>query len=159
MSPTNNIERVYRTFQVQRFPLPTEEQLIALESRLKTHFPDDYRRFVLSFNGGIFPEPYPFITPLHPECPVDQLRGLWGIGASYRFAELGNDVDLFDDNDPLIVLPIGYTSMGNLLYLVNEDADDRGSVCMKLVGSWTVFVLASNMDEFFGFLTADEPSR
>ncbi|HVK13439.1 MAG TPA: SMI1/KNR4 family protein, partial [Gemmataceae bacterium] len=148
-----------RSFEVQRFPLPTEQQLVALEDRLKTRLPDDYRRFILNYNGGLFTASEPVITPQHDGCPVDRLTGLWGIGASYRHAELGSDVDIFDDNDPPIIVPVGNTLMGNLLYLVNEDAPDRGSICLKMAFSWTIYVLTKDMDEFFGLLTADEPTR
>jgi hypothetical protein len=65
---------------------------------------------------------------------------------------LGHDVDLFDDNDPPIVLPIGYTEKGNLLYLITSGARDRGSICLKLAGSWTSFVLADTMAEFLKLL-------
>jgi SMI1-KNR4 cell-wall len=159
MNPNNNIERVYASFDVERFPLPAEAQLAALENRLKTRLPDDYREFVLRYNGGVFRDPYPFISPRHGDCPVDCLTDLWGLGATYRHAELGRDVTNFDDNDPPIVFPIGYTEMGNLLYLVNEESEDRGSICLKLKFVWTVFVLASNMEDFFGLLVADEPVR
>jgi hypothetical protein len=156
---SKNIDAVYQTFPIERFALPTEEQVAALESRLKVKLPQHFRDFMLLYNGGGFAEPYPFMAPPQKECPVDRLTALWGIGASYRFAELGHDVDLFDDNDPPIVLPIGGTQMNNLLYLVTADAEDRGSVCLKLAGNWTSFVLADTMDEFFGLLRRSKPTR
>jgi len=153
------IEAAYERFQVKRFPLPTEEQVVALERRLKIPLPGHYRQFILEFNGGCFPEPSPFITPLHEECPWDCLNVLWGIGASYTFAELAHDVDLFDGNDPPIILPIGNTDMGNLLYLTTQDAPDYGSVCLKLAFSWTCFVIADTMEEFFGLLRREPPDH
>lgn len=150
----NNIRSVYEAFPIERFPLPSEEDVSNLEARLKISLPPHYRRFLLEYNGGCFSDPNPYMTPLHKECPVDGLDALWGIGATRTFAELGHDVDLFDDNEPLIVLPIGYTGMGNLLYMpVGEDGN--GSVCLKLKYCWTSFELADTMEEFFGLLVAD----
>ncbi len=152
-----NIDSAYRTFKIERFALPSEEQVAALERRLRVSLPRHYRDFVLQYNGGIFKEPYPTIIPPQTECPVDRLDALWGINASFPFAKLGNHIDLFDDNDPPILLPIGYTQMNHLMYLVLEDAEDWGSVCLKLAFSWTSFVLADTIDEFFGLLTRSDP--
>ena len=75
------IEDAYRRFSRVRFPLPTEEQLAELERRIDVAFPDDYRQFILEFNGGYFVEPE--ITPVGDGCPQDALTYLSGIGASH----------------------------------------------------------------------------
>jgi len=155
---TKTIREVYDASNVERFPLPAEKLVRELEGRLKIPLPPHYRQFILEFNGGCFGEPHPVITPVHDECPCDSLTDLWGINATYKHAELGRDTNLFDDNDPPIILPIGYTSMGNLLYLVTEEAPDYGSVCLKLAFCWTVFVIADTMAEFFGLLRSDYPT-
>jgi hypothetical protein len=51
------IEDAYRKFSKERFPLPGEAQLGALEERIGVIFPGDYRSFVLAFNGGYFNNP------------------------------------------------------------------------------------------------------
>jgi hypothetical protein len=58
----NAIESVYQQFCKERFPLPSERQLEELEQRIGVRFADDYRRFVLEFNGGYFNDPA--ITPV-----------------------------------------------------------------------------------------------
>jgi SMI1-KNR4 cell-wall len=146
---------IYGAIPVRRFPLPSEEQVRDLERRLKIPLPGHYRQFILEFNGGCFGPPYPFISPVHDDAPLEHLTTLWGIGADGRYAELGHDVCNFDDNDPPIILPIGYTERGSLLYLVTEDAPDYGSICVKLAFSWTVYVIADTMDEFFGLLRSE----
>jgi hypothetical protein len=92
------IEDAYRRFSRVRFPLPTEEQLAELQRRIDVIFPDDFRRFILEFNGGYFLEPE--ITPVGPGCPQDALRFTSGIDASCDTAELGESstIDLFEGN-------------------------------------------------------------
>ncbi len=43
------------------------------------------------------------------------------------FAELGSDVDMFDGNDPVLVLPIG-ADPGNNLFLMNFYSDEEAGV-------------------------------
>jgi hypothetical protein len=81
------IEFAYRRFSRKRFPLPTEAQVRTLERRIKVAFPDDYRQFLLEYNGGYFTEPA--IMPVSEGCPQDALAFLSGIGASHPEAELG----------------------------------------------------------------------
>jgi len=113
---SQRIQSVYDAFAVERFPLPSEEQVSDLESRLGIPLPLHYRKFILEFNGGFFREPKPLIAPVHEELRWYELDGLWGIAAAHRHAELGNDTNLFDDNDPPLILPIGNTSGNHLLY-------------------------------------------
>src|SRR3954468_6307138 len=81
-------EAAYRKFCKERFPLPTEEQVAALEGRIGISFPEHYRQFVLNYNGGWFTEPQ--IVPPTKGCPVDRLTVLDGIGASHPSAELAS---------------------------------------------------------------------
>jgi len=75
------IENAYSRFSVKRFPLPSEAQLAELERRIGVIFPDDYRQFLLGFNGGYFK--CPEITPVGEGCPLETLQILCGIGASH----------------------------------------------------------------------------
>ncbi len=85
----NLIRYAYNRFSTERFPLPTEEQVWALERKLGIEFPPDYREFLLQFNGGYFDTP--IIEPVGDDCPEDALLLLCGIGASHREAELADD--------------------------------------------------------------------
>ncbi len=125
------IENAYSRFCRQRFPLPSESQLVELEARIKARFPDDYRQFILKFNGGYFNEPE--ITPMGAGCPSDSLNALYGIGALHDFAELGRtaDIMLFDDNDPPKIVPIGDTGMGGLIILDTAPGDGQGAIFLK----------------------------
>ena len=113
-------------------------------------FPEDYRRFVLEFNGGYFNKPE--ITPVGEECPQDVLAILHGIGASHWEAELGSDfyLALFDDNEPPLFVPIGSTGTGGLIVLITE-AEGRGEIFLKQAFG-DFYYLADGIEEFFGLL-------
>jgi hypothetical protein len=145
------IEDVYRRFSRVRFPLPTEEQLAKLERQIDVVFPDDYRQFILEFNGGYFREPR--IPPVGEGCPQDALTYLSGIGASHEYAELGepSTLVLFDDNVPLKSLPIGYTAMGGLIILDTAPGDGRGEIYYKQAFG-EFYWIAESIEECFTLL-------
>lgn len=73
----DSIESAYQQFSRKRFPLPTEAEVAALESKVKIRFPDDFRRFLLEYNGGYFNDPV--ITPTTEGCPEDALIFISGL--------------------------------------------------------------------------------
>ena len=147
----NKIRTAYDLFCEKRFPLPTEQQVADLEKRIGVSLPPDFRQFVLEYNGGVFTEPR--IVPPSEDCPLDRLTVLDGIGASHHSCELASasSLSLFDDNDPPQIVPIGYTLMGNLLYLVTHP-EGFGHIGLKKAFSDDSYYLASGIDEFFGLL-------
>ncbi len=150
----NLIRYAYNRFSTERFPLPTEEQVCALERQLGIEFPPDYREFLLQFNGGYFDTP--IIEPIADDCPEDALLFLCGIGASHREAELADDcyISLFEENDPLKILPIGVTDTGGLIILTVEE-DGYGEILFKeAYGGF--YYLAPGVEEFFELLREDE---
>jgi len=146
----NTIETAYRKYCTERFALPTEKQVSDLEEKIGVFFPDDYRQFLLTYNGGVFNEPD--IIPPDKECPVDGLEFMNGIGAIHPVIELGREIDLdiFDDNDPPQVVPIGDTIMGNLILLITH-YEGNGCIVMKKAFDRSFF-LAEGIEEFFGLL-------
>ena len=144
------INYAYARFCVERFPLPSEAQLAELESRIGVRFPEDYREFILEFNGGYFK--CPEITPVDG-CPLETLQILLGIGASHEEAELGlpEDIALFDDNDPPQIVPIGYTGMGGLIILDTAPGDGQGAVFLKKAFG-DFYYLVECIEDFLGLL-------
>ena len=126
-----------------------------LERRINVIFPDDYRRFILEFNGGYFGEPD--ILPVGDGCPADALTYLSGIGAAHDGAELGapSMLCLFDDNDPPKIVPIGRTIMGGLIILDTAPGEGRGEIYYKEpFGDF--YWIAEGIEDFFTLLR--EPS-
>ncbi len=144
------IEDAYRKFSTKRFPLPSESQLDELEQRIGVTFADDYRRFLLEFNGGYFSEPE--IAPVGEGCPPSLLTCLYGIGASHSSAELArpSDLGLFDGNDPPKIVPIGDTPMGSLIVLLTEP-EGRGAIFLKQAYG-DFYYLTDGIEEFFELL-------
>lgn len=147
----NTIECAYKRFCRKRFPLPNEQQVADLERHLAIILPDDYRHFLLEFNGGYFTEPS--IAPPVEGCPVDGLTYMHGFGASHRSAEIGNErqIAIFkeDVDDPVEVLPIGYTLMGNFILLVTKGKAKDKIILRTFEES---FFLADDIESFFGLL-------
>lgn len=152
------IEYAYRRFARERFPLPSEAQVAALEEKLGITFPEDYRDFLLRFNGGAFDDPT--IEPTQEGCPQDMLNTLWGIGASIDSAELGEpgDIELFDDNVPPKVLPIGDTPMGSLILLDTAPGEENGMIYFD-ESFGESYYLADGIGEFFELLKETPPSE
>ncbi len=150
------IEHAYQRFVITRFPLPTEEQVRALERQIHVELPDDYRRFILKFNGGRFNDPD--IMPVEEGCPSDSLMCLNGIGATENGAELGNpsDMSLFSDNDPPKIMPIGATPLGSLIILDTAPGEERGTIYLKKAFG-DFYYLADGIEGFFALLR--EPSE
>ncbi|WP_165226782.1 SMI1/KNR4 family protein [Aquisphaera insulae] len=147
----NVIDAVYDRFCESRFKLPSPLEVAELERSLGADFPKDYREFLLEYNGGTFAEPE--IVPPDDECPVDCLTFLCGVGATFDVAELGSTMGLnvFEDNVPCQVLPIGYTLMGNMLLLILRD-EDHGCILLKAAWSSECFFLANGIEEFLTLL-------
>lgn len=150
------IDFAYRQFTRRRFPLPSPEQLETLERRLKIRFAEDDREFILNYNGGYFADPA--IARINEDYPDDALTYLSGIGASHEQAELGtySSITIFDDNDPLLILPIGGTIMAGLIILITEE-EGRGEIWLKQAFG-EFFYPAEGIAEFFELLY-DYPER
>jgi hypothetical protein len=146
----SSIEYAYARWATERLALPTEQQVAELESRLRVELPEDYRQYLLEFNGGVFDDP----EILSPENSFPQrgLEVMYGVATHSPSLELGQpaDIALFDNNDPLIALPIGGTSLGDLVVL-DLESDDWGAVYFKQASAdW--FRLADGIEEFFANL-------
>jgi hypothetical protein len=145
------IKSAYQRFAKERFPLPTEAQVGVLEQRINVVFPEDFRRFVLEFNGGYFKQPT--IMPTVEDCPEESLSFICGIGATHSEAELGDAsyLSLFEDNDPPQILPIGGTPMGALIILDLVAGDGAGAIFFKQAFG-DCYYLADGIEQFFSLL-------
>jgi hypothetical protein len=143
------IRYAYSQFATERFPLPSEEQVLALEKRIGLNLPADYRDYILNFNGGYFSEPE--IETDDEESGGDGLHYMFGIDSGHECSELADSVTLsiFEEIGPMF-FPIGYTALGGFIVIVIEEAD-WGTVYLKK--AWGDFhYLADDVEEFFGLL-------
>lgn len=151
------VKEVYARFCTTRFPLPKENEIELLEGRLEIRFPDRYREYLMSFNGGffsnaeiVFPEPIT-IQWRDGEATHKQnsLKQMFGFHSSHPYAEIGRetDINLFDDNNPIQLLPIGRTGMGSLL-LIDILEGHVGEILIKFPSDGA-YPIADNIDEFF----------
>jgi len=147
-----NVEQAYRRFCQTRFSPASEEQIADLERKIGVRLPDEYRRYLLSYNGGSFNAPV--MGARDKQCPENCLHVMFGMGEQPNACNLANPVylNLFDDNYPAIILPIGYTPTGNLLVLRTEPDDELGWILLKIQDSDDYFVVAESINDFFGCL-------
>lgn len=118
---------------------------------MKVALPDDYRSFLLEYNGGRFRNPK--INAPYPNLRVENLDLLKGVNTSERWAEFGLPADLvlFEDNDPPQVLPIGSTQSGNLILIITH-ADDHGVIMLRTVNQESYW-LSDGIEQFFELLS------
>jgi hypothetical protein len=145
------IDEKYEMFCVERFPLPNEHMVQELESRINVIFPDSYRNYILRYNGGYFREPR--ILPGDNACPLDRLTFMYGIGSSHKTSELGriSSLSLWDNNDPPVIVPIGYTLMGNYIIIMTH-LEDNGEIMLNTKEK--SYFLANTIEEYFELLAA-----
>jgi hypothetical protein len=143
-----DIDTVYGEWCTKRFALPTIQAVDDLQQGIDVRFPDEFLDYVLRYNGGWF-------APLAIRKNADreslgELECMYGIGASHPYSELGRvaDLSIFDDNDPVQILPIGRTS-GNYLLLMVVDAAgaDYGNIILRTFSE--SFLVATGIYEFF----------
>jgi hypothetical protein len=102
-----------------------------IESQLEIVLPEDYRSYLMEFNCGTFRK-LDFAVA-SPENSTDRLQSLFGIeegivGDEYLGDE--GDLELFDDNWPLRILPIGLTELSYML-LMRFEAGEFQEILMK----------------------------
>jgi len=105
------------------------DEVTELEERLQIQFPADYASFLAESNGGEF-RGLKMLTPWRPE---DELECLYGVGTGVEGGEtLGSeeDLELLDDNWPILFLPIGRSLLHDLL-LMDFSVESRGSIWIK----------------------------
>jgi cell wall assembly regulator SMI1 len=102
------------SIQIQpRFEPVTEEQILLLEEKLSSPLPQDYRGFLLAFNGG---SPTPNVFFISPAQQESNLSILFGITLKKAYDLWTNALDAYEDMDRT-VLPIGEDPGGNQIYM------------------------------------------
>lgn len=152
------ITAAYSNFCVERFPLPSEYEVTELESRLRVRLPPEYRQFLLQHNGGIFDEPA-IVLP-GQQTAVDWLAILAGVRSPQPSFELGGidgqglfPPSIFDGNDPVQILPIGYTLKNGLIWLaVDLDGDDFGQIALKPAFSSQAIPIPDGIEGLFNLI-------
>lgn len=142
----------YELYCEERYKLPTPADVDQLEETLEAALPDDFREYLLEFNGGRFARPA-VICEEYDDLPNGGIDFMYGIGAPLDFADIASDfnINFFEDNVPRRIALIGETE-GNFLILlvVDEQRDEYGSILFRTFDQ--EFLVADGIDEFFGLL-------
>jgi hypothetical protein len=124
-----------------------------LEARLGIRFPEHYREFLLTYNGGYF-DPEPEFRPPVDGAPASVVACLYGIHSTEQSAELARPISLaqFSGNTPPQVVPIGHSPIHELFLLVTDaTGDDYGDLILHNERHGSFFI-AHTMEEFFALL-------
>lgn len=105
----------------------SQDALSRLERQLGATLPDDYRRFMLEFNGGR-PEPSGFVFATGGGKSDSAVRYFLTLDEREERYTIQQFLNQYRDRIPPNTLPIACDSFGNLVLL---DAGDRasGAVC------------------------------
>lgn len=142
-----------------------EDDLKTFEKEIGSNFPDDYRGFLLKYNGGE-PKPYFFKVPgwQYQQSLVNQLKGI---------VPNSKSVDLVEDNSLMEGrLPKGFVSIGDdpggnkiLISVIGAtrgkiyffDHDNEPDVSTdKLEDYSNIFLLADSFDQFLNNLKNED---
>ncbi len=109
--------------------VPKHADIIALEELHNIRFPDDYRQYLIEYNGGHFCGEVFFSLGgknLHVET-------LFGMHDTVPYCELCNKENMcvIDFNDPVEIVPIGNTSKNYLILMVVARDDGNGQIILK----------------------------
>jgi hypothetical protein len=110
------------------------------ESHLRIRLPNDLKEYLIRQNGGFF-RSLRILTPFDP-VEGDRLESLFGINpkfsgkSTYDCDEHDDDLldwigdpgnlMLFENNNPIVVLPIGRTLLGHLVVIRYKDGSPIG---------------------------------
>jgi hypothetical protein len=103
---------------------PTQEDLRLLEEELGARLPDDYRAFLIKFNGG---RPEPNWFPMQGELGVGGVDLFLGIRRPGEWDDLLTAKRRLLERMPPHMLPIAHAECGNLICL-SLGGSDSGSV-------------------------------
>jgi len=131
-----------------------ELALLNFEMKLKSKLPDDYRSFLLEYNGGK-PEENIFAIPkTKKQCGVTCFFGIYN---SKKATDLVTERARFSDRLPAHILPIASAKDGNLvclslaspdfgsLYLWDHELENEspsGESLLKILPSFSEFMAA-----------------
>lgn len=105
-------------------PPPSGEAAVkALEDTFSVVFPDDYRQFLLTINGGR-PDPYIFDGGPAGECILNEFYAIGGQGG--QVGDINEMAGLVDGRLPPKFVQIGEDPGGNLYLLATEGSGTTG---------------------------------
>jgi hypothetical protein len=140
----------------QSLPPISESDLIECETKLGVSFPEDYKQFLLTYNGGI---PYPQRVKIPNTNHTVLLDFFYGIMKVPDCRDLTYAYRISKDDLPEGVIPIGHDPGGNpfFLWTVGDQRGyvyfwDRRSFFSESIDSTDVYYLAESFTSLLASL-------
>lgn len=132
----------------------TEDEVSEFEDKLGYRLPQEYRRFLLQYNGG---KPHNRVFDMPALSDIDEVRYFYGINVD-RLYDLCHMREIYHGRVPHTLLPVAGDPLGNQI-CVSLSADDLGAIYfwdheMEHVGG-NATRIAGNFDAFAGSLRKD----
>ncbi len=105
-----------------------KEHIAAFEKQNNITLPDEYRRFLLKYNGGMTPK-----TKFRINKISSDIRAFYGLGKAdehYTFQKLTDNMNILADFIKDDMLPIASTSFGDWI-TVGLKGDDKGGIFFR----------------------------
>ncbi|HBE9106893.1 TPA: SMI1/KNR4 family protein [Clostridioides difficile] len=92
----------------------SKREIKRLERKIGIELPEDYREFLLKFNGGM--------TKPHSFLDIANIIGFFGVGENLNDFNLDSSIEIYKDKLPSVVIPIGKVNKDKLLCInLNEE--------------------------------------
>jgi SMI1-KNR4 cell-wall len=144
----------------------TEEDVRSLEHEIGFSLPEDYRRFLLRYNGGI-PRPGAFRIRGMPGNPYGVIQVFFGIDRDIDSSNLKWNYEVFSQDGPADLLPVACTPSGDVICLTSS-GQGAGSVVLwdyynaprDPLSREGMYQLADSFNQFVQgiFATAESPT-
>ena len=107
--------------EIKAYKNGNSEEVLKLEKNFKIKLPEDYRNFLIQYNGGNIDDRYLYVK----ELDEYMLMGyFFGIGIEKGFSDINKINEEYDDDIPKKSLLIGTDEGSGFLLLVNDGKND-----------------------------------
>ncbi len=140
-----------------------EEHITLLEKQYNIVLPDEYKRFLLNYNGGMTPK-----TKFRINKVSSDVRGFYGLGNAdkyYNFQKLIDNMNILEDYIEDNMLPIATTVSGDDIVIgISKEENgciffkyhDRGRKYIKLADTLCEFVSKCKSEKIGHIETIEE---
>jgi len=111
----------FKNMEIKAYKNGNKENVLELEKNFRIKLPDDYKNFLIQYNGGSVADGCLYVKELDEYMPMGYF---FGIGIETGFADIIKINEEYDDDIPKKSLLIGTDEGSGFLLLVNDGKND-----------------------------------